>query len=77
MSGYDWQEPYREALLEADWTKIEGRIQAAESAMKGKLQQVSQNRGGTPEEKQALEDAMHALRVLKREVAAWREKRAS
>ena len=74
--GYEWQKPYHQALLEADWSKIEGRIQAAEAAMKGKLQEFSLNHGGTPEENLAIEGAMHALNVLKREVAVWQQRRA-
>ena len=76
MSGYEWQKPYHKALLETDWSKIEERIHAAEAAMKGKLQEFSLNHGGTPEENHAIEDAMNALNVLKREVNDWRERRA-
>jgi hypothetical protein len=73
MSGYEWQRTYHEALLETDWTKIEERIQAAEAAIKEKLHEFSLNHGGTSEENQAIEDAMNALSVLKREVADWRK----
>jgi hypothetical protein len=73
--GYEWQKPYHEALLETDWTKIDERIQVAEAAMKGKLHEFFLNHGGTPEENHAVEDAMDALNVLKREVTDWREKR--
>lgn len=73
---YEWQDIYHEALLETDWTRIEERIHAAEVAMKEKLHEFLLNHGGTPEENHAIEDAMNALNVLKREVAVWREKRA-
>jgi hypothetical protein len=73
---YEWEIAYHEALLETDWTKIEARIQAAEAAMKKKLHEFSLNHGGTPHENHAIEDAMNALNVLKREVVVWRERRA-
>jgi hypothetical protein len=56
--------------------EIEERIQAAEAAMKRKLHDFSLNHGGTPQENHAIEDAMNALNVLKREVMIWRERRA-
>ncbi len=73
MSGYEWQKPYHQTLLETDWTKIEERIQA-EAALKGRLYEFGMNHGGTPEENHAIEDAMNALNVLKREVVVWRER---
>lgn len=73
---YEWEITYHEALLETDWAKIEARIQAAEAAMKTKLNDFSLNHGGTPQENHAIEDAMNALNVLKREVVVWRERRA-
>ena len=73
---YEWEITYHEALLETDWAKIEARIQAAEAAMKTKLNDFSLNHGGTPQENHAIEDAMNALNVLKSEVVVWRERRA-
>jgi len=29
------------------------------------------NHGGTPEENQAIEDALHGLNILRKEVAEW------
>ena len=72
---YEWEITYHEALLETDWAKIEARIQAAEAAMKTKLNDFSLNHGGTPQENHAIEDAMNALNVLKREVVVWRKAR--
>ena len=34
------------------------------------------NHGGTPEENQAIEDALSGLDVLRKDVAAWRSKQA-
>ena len=73
---YGWQEFYATALLETDWTKIEHKIQAAENVIGARLHEFSLNHGGTPEENQAIEDALNGLSVLRKDVAAWRSKRA-
>ena len=57
----EWKELYQAAILETDWSKIEGRIQAADSAISTRLHEFSLNHGGTPEENQAIRDALNAL----------------
>lgn len=76
MDGNQWHELYKAALLETDWAKIEERIQAADSAISEKLHEFSLNHGGTPEENQAIRDAVSGLTILRREVAAWKRKAA-
>ena len=73
---YSWLELYRTALLETDWSKIEREIQAAEDGIGVRLLEFSLNHGGTPEENQAIEDALSGLNVLRKDVAASRSKRA-
>jgi len=68
---YGWQELYAAALLETDWSKIEEKIQVAENTIRARLHEFSMNHGGTPEENQAIEDALSGLNVLRKEVAAW------
>ena len=68
---YGWQELYAAALLETDWSKIEEKIQVAENAIRARLHEFSMNHGGTPEENQAIDDALSGLNVLRKEVAAW------
>ena len=70
---YSWQELYAIALLETDWWKMEGRIQAAENGIRARLHEFSMNHGGTPEENHAIEDALNGLNILRKEVAAWQE----
>ena len=65
-----WQELYATALLETDWSKMEGRIQTAENGIRARLHEFSMNHGGTPEENQAIEDALNGLNGLRKEVAA-------
>jgi len=68
---YEWQELYAAALLETDWSVIEEKIQPAENAIRARLSEFSMNHGGTPEENQAIQDALNGLDILRREVAAW------
>ena len=62
----EWQRDYQAALLELDREKLRERVEAAETAIFKRLQAISQS----PEnqaERQAIEDALAGLRVLKRE----------
>jgi len=68
---YGWQELYMAAVLETDWLKIEQKIQEADNGMRARLQEFSMHHGGTPEENRAIEDALHGLNVLRKDVAAW------
>jgi len=67
----EWEENYRAALLETNWSKMDERIHAADSAISARLHQLSIDHGGTPEEKQRIQDSLSALSVLRREVAEW------
>lgn len=66
----EWEELYH-AVLETDQSKMQQRIDAVESAIQARMQEFSLNHGGTPEENQAMVDALNALSVLRKEVAAW------
>jgi hypothetical protein len=65
----EWKNLYQAAILETDWSKIEERIQAADYAVSARLQEFFNDHGGTPEENQAIADAVNGLTVLRREVA--------
>jgi uncharacterized protein YecA (UPF0149 family) len=71
VDEYKWREVYQAALLETDWSKMEGRIQAVEAALHERKNEFALNHGGTPEENQAIEDALQGLGVLRTEVATW------
>ena len=61
---YDWQDSYQAALLETDLTKMQERVQTAESEIHKRRLVLSQDHGGTDEERAALVIAMSGLRVL-------------
>ena len=70
---HEWERLYRIAVLETDWSKMEGHIRAADDAIKAKLYEFSLNHGGSPEENQAIVDAQKRLATLRSEVARWQE----
>ena len=73
---YTWHEVYKAALLETDWTKMLGRIQAAEAALHQRKREFELNHGGSPEENQALADALRGLAVLRHDAVRWSEKQS-
>ena len=71
---YNWHEAYKAALLESDWTKMQGRVQAAEAEIDQRLRVLSEDHGGTPEERHAIADAMNSLGLLRKDVASWQDR---
>jgi hypothetical protein len=62
----EWQREYKAAILELDPKKILERVQLAEAAIFNRLQAISVSQDSRAE-RQAIEDALGGLRVLKRE----------
>ena len=61
----EWQKPYQQALLELDQEKLRDRIAAAETAISNRLRALAGD-SNHHAERQASEDALSSLRVLKR-----------
>ncbi len=64
MNEYPWWEPYKFAVLETDRNKLKDRVIAAEQAIR---ERVSLDGQVSSEERIAVQDAMSALQMLKRE----------
>lgn len=73
---YKWHEVYKAALLETEWSKMEERIRAAETAIEERKRELSQNGGGMPEENDAIAGATRSLNVLRGEAASWSTRRS-
>jgi hypothetical protein len=73
-TSYNWQDSYQAVLLETDWTKMVELIQRAESEIHKRRLELSQDHGGTQEERDALVNAMNGLRILRVDVASWLER---
>jgi hypothetical protein len=67
-ADYVWDESYKAAVLETDNNKLPDRIRAAKSAIDTRLQEMQTDHGGTPEERNAISDALAGLNVLRREL---------
>ena len=77
MDTYSWFESFKAVLLETDWTKMQARVQAARQNIHERKRLLAEDHGGTPEERQALEDAINGLRVLGNEAADWQNQHNS
>jgi hypothetical protein len=62
----EWPLKYQEALLEADPKKLSERVAETEAAIVERLQDLSDAQEGQAE-RQAIQDAIRALRVIKRD----------
>jgi hypothetical protein len=65
---YQWQRPYITAILETDRSKLRQHIDAADAAIKAGIHELSRDHAATPEEREAIEDALTGLTVLRREI---------
>jgi hypothetical protein len=60
-----WRELYQAAILELDDTKLSNRIAEAERVIVQRARELFQQSGNNFKEQQALDNAMHALRILR------------
>ena len=67
-ADYVWQGSYQAAILETDDKKLPYRLQAAKAAIDDRLHELQFDHGGTPEERQAITDALGGLNGLRREL---------
>jgi len=74
--SYVWYKSYKAVILETDWTKMHDRIQSAECKIHDRQRVLSEDHGGTPQERQAITKALNAMRTLRTEVADWQSRQA-
>jgi len=77
MTSYNWNESYKAALIETSGTKMRERIEVAEAKIRDRQRVLSEDHEGTPEERQAIADAVRGLKALLRESAEWPDLKAS
>lgn len=63
----EWQQHYRQALLELDQQRLRERIVAAEKAIASRITQVAGD-SKHHAERRAIDDALSSLRALRREI---------
>ena len=66
----DWRVLYKAAILETNKRVLSQRVSEAEAAAIARRREIFYA-DGTPEEKEALEDALYALHALR---TAWHQK---
>lgn len=69
---YSWYPSYRDAILETDTERMPARLLVAEQQMVARLRVLSQDHGGTAEERQAIADALNGIKSLRSEIAGWK-----
>ena len=69
---YSWYPSYRDAILETDKDRMPARLLVAEQQMVARLRVLSQDHGGTAEERQAIADALNGIKSLRSEIAGWK-----
>jgi hypothetical protein len=69
---YTWYPAYRSALLETDKPKIRARLLIAEEKIVARLRVLSQDHGGTTEERLAIAKALSGIKGLRTEVTDWK-----
>jgi hypothetical protein len=67
-TDYVWKERYKAALLETDRGKLQKLLLSAKAAIDARLHELQMDHGGTPEERQAISDALGNLNVVRREL---------
>jgi hypothetical protein len=65
-----WQQPYLEALMETDQDKLARRVDLAEMKILSRLREIQDN-SNKRIERQAIEDALSGLTVLKMETVEF------
>ena len=74
--SYVWYESYKAVVLETDWTKMHDRIQSAECKIRDRQRELSEDHGGTKQERQAIAKALDGMRTLLTEVADWQSRQS-
>ncbi len=65
---YVWEELFRAAIIDTDVGNLPNRVRAAKAAIDNRLHELLMDHGGTPEERQAISDALAGLNILRREL---------
>jgi len=64
---YDWQRHYEAAILETDGLRLPELIKTAQAAINRRIEELRTDHQGTPQEQQAIADALAGLRLLQQE----------
>ena len=74
LNRTDWKTLYRAAILETNKETVPQRVSEAEKALIERERDIFHDHGITEEEKDAVEDALYALRAFR---SAWQHSGAA
>ena len=74
---FSWLESFMAALLETDWKKMRERVHAAEAEVRERQRVLSEDHGGSAEERQAIVDAISGMNVLRSVATEWNNQHVS
>jgi hypothetical protein len=77
MTQSTWAKLYEAAILETDRSRLAAHLEAAEAAIKLRMQELCRHHDGTEEERIAINDALSGLRVLRQELSGTISDRGS
>ena len=61
---YSWQRPYELAILEIDRAKLPTLTTTARAAIDARVAEIKSMNHGTPDERQAIQNALSGLQIL-------------
>lgn len=64
---YPWEESCEAAILETDFSRLQARIKAAQTAINLRIEELEKDHHGSPEERDAIACALSRIRILKQE----------
>ena len=67
----EWQLPLQDLILEFDRAKLRGKMQRVEALIYDRLQQLNDGNHSHAAEREAINDAVSILRVIKRDKLAY------
>jgi hypothetical protein len=75
---YPWTDSYQTAIRETNEEQLPTRLFVAKATIDKRLHELQSDHGGTPDERQAIIDALSGLNVLRRELGTRsRDKRGN
>ena len=77
LRNVSWLESYMAALLETDWKKMRERVHASEAEIRERQRVLSEDHGGSAEERQAIVDAISGMNVLRSVATNWKNQQVS
>ncbi len=67
-----WYKTYEAAILETNWTVMPQRLRSAELEIVERQRVLALDHGGSPEERQSIDEALRGIQQLRTDISEWR-----